>query len=300
MVQSKKNFNSNRIVIIAAVAATVILIAAGVIIKLNYDAKNVVAVVNGEVISKDDLYQKMFEKTGREALSDLIDKVLLFQEAEAQGVKITDAELDEEIDRLIEEEYGSMDNFYSVLYYYAMSEEQFREEWRVYMIARKLLASEIEPTDEEVFKYFDTHQEELAEPESVYVSHIVLKTQEHAEEVLNRLKDGADFADTASLESVDVASKVRGGDLGWFFRGQLDPTIEELLFSLELGQPSHVISTDLGYTIYMVSDRRDPRDVTLDEVYVQIREDIADSKFQNAYYELIDRLWLEADIDYSE
>jgi len=85
-------------------------------------------------------------------------------------------------------------------------------------------------------------------------SHILVKKQNEAHAVLERLKKGESFANLAKVLSVDKASGKRGGDLGSFGRGMMVRPFEEAAFKLEKGQLSEPIKTEFGYHIIKRTD----------------------------------------------
>lgn len=84
---------------------------------------------------------------------------------------------------------------------------------------------------------------------AVRASHILVKTQEEAADLLNQLIQGADFVELAKKHSIDRSSGDRGGDLGKFGRGDLLEAFETAIFKLSVGAMSGVVKTDLGYHI---------------------------------------------------
>ncbi|MFQ6126618.1 MAG: peptidylprolyl isomerase [Candidatus Heimdallarchaeota archaeon] len=85
---------------------------------------------------------------------------------------------------------------------------------------------------------------------SIRASHILVKTRDKAEEILEQLKMGADFAKLAREHS-ECPSKKRGGDLGKFNRGQMVKTFERAAFALKKGQISDIVHTQFGYHIIL-------------------------------------------------
>jgi len=84
---------------------------------------------------------------------------------------------------------------------------------------------------------------------AVRASHILLKTDVEAKQILTDLIAGADFETIAREKSVDLASGSNGGDLGKFTRGDLRPEFEDAVFRLKVGQISGVVQTNLGFHI---------------------------------------------------
>lgn len=100
-----------------------------------------------------------------------------------------------------------------------------------------------------------------AETEQVHVHAIMLNTEEEANNTLERLNNGEDFAALASELSQEEESKLYGGDLGWVPRGILDSNIDEVAFNLAIGNVSQPIVTSKGYFVIKVSDKAESMEI---------------------------------------
>jgi peptidyl-prolyl cis-trans isomerase D len=118
-------------------------------------------------------------------------------------------------------------------------------------------------------------------PERVKVRHILIKTQgkpkadvpklkAKADDILNQLHHGADFADLAKKNSEDPGSAEKGGELGWIVKGQTVPNFEKTAFSLKPGEMSGVIETEYGYHILQVEDKQAAHTQSFEEVKPQL------------------------------
>jgi foldase protein PrsA len=112
--------------------------------------------------------------------------------------------------------------------------------------------------------------------EQVHARHILVATQEQADSVLAQLQAGADFATLASQISVDPGSKDKGGDLGWFGRGVMDPPFETAAFALQPGQLSDVIHGANGFHIIQLLERDPARPIPADQVTSQRQKAFTD------------------------
>ena len=99
-------------------------------------------------------------------------------------------------------------------------------------------------TDEEIDNYFREHPD--MDPQRV---------RARAEDVLNRVRQGGDFAALAREFSSDASNKEQGGDLGWFGRGRMLPAFEQAAFALQPGQVSDIVETQFGFHIIKVDER---------------------------------------------
>ncbi len=94
-----------------------------------------------------------------------------------------------------------------------------------------------------------------AEAEQVHLHIIMVETEQKANETIDRLREGEDFATLARELSIDEASRQAGGDLGWFPRGILYAELEEVAFNLNIGNVSEPIPSYGGYYVIKVSEK---------------------------------------------
>ncbi|MFH1146478.1 MAG: peptidylprolyl isomerase [Pseudomonadota bacterium] len=156
----------------------------------------------------------------------------------------------------------------------------------------------IEITDKEISEYYDGHKSEFENPEMVKARHILIKVahdatpeqwQEAEKKALDtkkRLDGGEDFAAVAKSVSDDPGSKEKGGDLGFFPRGQMVPEFENAAFSLNIGVICEPVKSKFGYHIIRVEEKREPKTKLIEEVSAGIKNSLTETKQQ----EDIDRL----------
>src|SRR5436190_10044200 len=129
--------------------------------------------------------------------------------------------------------------------------------------------ADIVSKDDEVAEYYALHKDDkFTEPEQVRARHILVKTaadagpdakaaaRKKAEELLAKVKAGADFAALAKERSEDAGSAANGGDLGLFTRGRMTPAFEEAAFALQGGGLSDVVETPFGFHVIKVEEHR--------------------------------------------
>jgi peptidyl-prolyl cis-trans isomerase D len=169
-----------------------------------------------------------------------------------------------------------------------------------------LLQESLEIPDEEIRAYYDQRPDEFTQDEQVQARHILLRvgadrSAEEAESELTQVRQqvaaGADFAVLAGEISEDPGSKIRGGDLGFFGRGQMVPEFEQAAFSAQPGDLVGPIRSDFGYHLIQVLDRQEagllPFDDARERVRSQMLGDRSRTLAESKASELADRIRAE-------
>jgi peptidyl-prolyl cis-trans isomerase C len=156
------------------------------------------------------------------------------------------------------------------------------------MAVAKMISEEVEAKavvrPEQVTDFYEKNPDQFKEPERVRASHILIAFPENAddaakaaartkaEQVLQDVKGGKDFAALAKEHSQDPGSAVNGGDLGFFQQGQMVGAFNDAAFSLAPGATSDLVETNFGYHIIRVAEKQPGRTVPLDEVRPQVEQ----------------------------
>ncbi len=157
-------------------------------------------------------------------------------------------------------------------------------------------------TDKEVKEYYDKHKSEFMQPEQVRARHILVKVPANATkkqweeakkkalEIRAKLVKGESFAKLAQKYSDDPGSKARGGDLGYFRKGQMVPEFEKAAFALKKGEISQPVKTTFGYHIIKLEDKKPAKQRSFNEVKQEIRQKLLRKKQMELRNKIVDKL----------
>lgn len=167
------------------------------------------------------------------------------------------------------------------------------KEIRDRVMVQEMMESQMAETsvsDQEIAAYYNAHQSDYATPEKVKAQHILIHVKDFkddaevaqatkkTEDLLTKLKAGESFALLAQQFSDDTVSKVKGGDVGFFPKGEMVPPFEEFAFSAKVGDISNIIQTKYGLHIIKITDKTPAGVSPLENEKESIRIQLIDEK----------------------
>ncbi|MCM3666332.1 peptidylprolyl isomerase [Mesobacillus subterraneus] len=275
--------------------AVVVLLGLTLVLTLAFSKKDTTASINGEEISKEELYSKLTDLYGKDTLDSLVTNKMIEMEAKKEKVKVTGNEIDEELTKL-QESYGGEEAFTSALEQNNVSMGKIREDIEFYLLAEKLIEPDISITDEEMKTYFEENKDSFDEKEQVKASHILVEDEATAKKVKEEIDSGKDFAELAKKYSTDTSNAADGGDLGYFTKGEMAEEFEKAAFEMEINTVSNPVKTVFGYHIIKVTDKKAAKDATFEVHKDEIKEHLFDEKIQAEYPNWLEEKKSEYDI----
>jgi peptidyl-prolyl cis-trans isomerase C len=245
----------------------------------------VLAEVNGAVITTDDFnkelevlppYLKQMAATpdGRKVLLDsMVVRELVMQDAQKQGLDKSPevaAKMEDMKKRVIVEAY-----------------------------LKKKVEEQVKLSDADLQKFYDQNKDKFKAGEQVRASHILVKTEKEAQDVLAQLKGGAKFEDLAKKYSVDPAGQ-KGGDLGWFGKGNMIPEFEKAAFAMKEGETSGIVKTKFGFHIIKLTGKRPAGLLPFAEVKEQLKASLMPEKQQEVFKKVKEDLKKSAKLSVKE
>ncbi len=311
------------------IVLTLITLASPAYVGESQSAEQKVAVVNGTVINQPEFDNEMnrvlerLQRTGRfpndlersqikkQVLENLIARELLYQESQTKGIKVDQKEIEAQVTAL-KGRFPSEVEFKNALSTMNLTEADLRFQFERDLAIRKLLDDQIGDkvavSEKESKAYYDNNLESFKKPEQVRASHILIKVDPGAEEakkaeartkiesVQAKLKKGEDFGALAK-EYSEGPSGPKGGDLGFFGRGQMVKPFEETAFSMKPGQVSGMVETRFGYHLIMVAERTPESTLSYEEVKDRLEQYLKQQKVQEAIAAYVETLQGKAKIE---
>lgn len=226
-------------------------------------------------------------------LTEMIESRIVDQGANELGVELDDEAVAQRRAELIEE-VGGQDAFDDLVERSGLGEEEINRQIREITLrdrVQEALTGDVEVTDEEVEAFYSEHRGERYERLSA--RHVLTETEEEADEVIERIEAGEDFAEVAREVSIDTGSGAEGGDLGEFGRGQMVPEFEEAAFEAEVGELVGPVQSQFGFHVIEVTDRAVDE---LADVEEEIRTNLAAEREATAAAEWLDEQVAAAEI----
>ena len=178
-----------------------ILLVVGIGIGSVYATQNnIVAKVNGVAISETELQEFLFQQGGSEALDTLIQQSIINQESKKQSIQVSEADIDTEL-ATVKASFDSEDAFNQALETSGMTLDDLRKNILTNIQIIRLLDAKQPITEEEIQLYFETNKDSLGVAEEVKASHILVATEELANEVKAKIVAGEEFTGLAKQYS---------------------------------------------------------------------------------------------------
>lgn len=200
---------------------------------------SVLATVNGQPITQEELVQRVLSYYGKSSLEAMINRMLVNQEAKRLGVTVTDAEMDARTS-LIKNQLGGAEGYGHWLAQSGITEAQHREQVRATMLTEKIVAKTDPIKDSEL--------------EQAAVRIILLPSEADAKSVETVLKNGGDFIQLARERSLDQQTGGRGGLLPPVMQAEY-PDIWKAIADLKPGQTTGPVKLGDSYAILKLEAR---------------------------------------------
>jgi len=246
-----------------------------------------------------------------QVLENLIARELLYQDSQKRGIKISEEEVNKQLVSL-KGQFPNEAEFNNALNRMNLTEASIKEKLERDLALKKLIEDELAPkvtvSDSDIRAFYDNNPETFKQPERVKASHILIKVDPQADAsqkaeaqkkidlVQAKLLKGEDFGALAK-EYSEGPTGPKGGDLGYFTRGQMVKPFEEAAFAMKPGEVSGMVETRFGYHLIKVTDKTPEGTISYDDVKERLGEFLKQQKIQEEINVYVKKLEEKAKIE---
>lgn len=294
-------------------------------------SNNIIAIVEDRVITREEVmkeiepfvpqikaasrsefdFNKKVNDYINEIVQSMIDRELIVKDFKSKGMTIPESYMDTYFDDYIKREFnGDRAEFIKFIQSQGKTIKQFRADQEKEVILgymqnqKRQSAAEISP--QKIKDYYEANKAKWYSPSTANISMITLKkgmyasmddNRKVAAEIMEKLKQGEKFSDLARKYSKDDSS-AKGGEWGWYKKGELNPVFDSKVFALEPGQTTDPIESGEMIIILKVEEKKPEGVRSIDDVREQIEWDIIEQNGKISYQKWLESLRKKAYIKY--
>ncbi len=238
--------------------------------------------------------QELIKNLKESTYENLVLQKLIYQDAKKQGVKVDNEETDKTLDKFKQSQnQAGADGYKVFLEQNKITEKDLRLEIEMSQLYQKLMdkvSGNTRMSEADVKKYYDDNQDKFRQPGGMQIYHILVDSEQKAGEVMDKLKQGGDFAALAKEYSIDPGSKDNGGDVGLVNETtNFVPEFKTVALALPAGQLNpQPVKSQFGYHIIKAGEKKAATLLPYEQIKIrlkqQLEEDQKDKSF-NTYLE---------------
>ena len=300
----------HKVVLVSFALGATVVFAANVWSKPAKKAGEVAALVNGQPIIAAAVQGEIkgilgrFQEQGRKpseaemasiretVLEKMVKLELLSQESKKAGIAVSSADIENEL-KGYKKGFPDDKAFAKALGAAGITEAELRKQISKNLAIQKFIDTKFkgkaQVTEQEAKDFYNNNQDKFKQPEMAHARHILItakETEPKADkdrkraklvQIQKQLKGGADFAELAK-QSSDCPSKERGGDLGFFPRGQMVKPFDQAVFKMMPGEVSDIVETEFGYHLIRLEEKKPAKTVSFDEAKAKINAYLTQEK----------------------
>jgi foldase protein PrsA len=232
-----------------------------------------------------------YESLRDQVLSFLIAAQWVQKEANDQGVKISDSEINKRLEETKKQSFPKEADFQKFLKDSGMNLQDVKFRVRVEQLQQKLVEKitkgKDQVNDQQIKAYYEKNKERFAQPERRDLRVVLTRDEAKAQEAKKAIEGGSSFKDVAGKFSIDETSKAQGGALLGVTKGQQDRALDEAVFKAERGQLQGPVKTQFGFYVFQVQKVTKASQQELKEVRDQIKQALQSENQQKALDQFI-------------
>jgi len=220
--------------------------------------------------------QQEYNQLRDQVLEFLIRGNWIEQETKKQNLKVSDKDVQKQIDAAVKQAFQNSGDFQKFLQRSGLTQADVFYQQRNQLLQQKLTEKVTKAqgtvTDAQIQQYYDKNKAKFSTPERRDLRIVLTKTQAKAEQARKALDSGQSWADVTKKYSIDQASKAQGGKLAGVAKGQQEKALDDAIFKADKGKLVGPVKTQFGYYILEVSKIAEAKQQSLEQSKASIKQ----------------------------
>ena len=220
--------------------------------------------------------QQEYNQLRDQVLEFLIRGNWIEQETKKQNLKVSDKDVQKQIDAAVKQAFQNSGDFQKFLQRSGLTQADVFYQQRNQLLQQKLTEKVTKAqgtvTDAQIQQYYDKNKAKFSTPERRDLRIVLTKTQAKAEQARKALDSGQSWADVTKKYSIDQASKAQGGKLAGVAKGQQEKALDDAIFKADKGKLVGPVKTQFGYYILEVSKIAAAKQQSLEQSKASIKQ----------------------------
>ncbi|HUB36211.1 MAG TPA: peptidyl-prolyl cis-trans isomerase [Solirubrobacteraceae bacterium] len=229
--------------------------------------------------------EQQYKSLKQEVLGFLISSSWVLGEAESLGVKVSDAEVKKQFEKIKTEQFPKAEEFKKFLESSGQTVSDLLLRVKLNLLSTKIqqkVSKKGAVTEAQIEKYYNEHKSQFGTPEKRDLLVVLTKTEAEAQQAKKEIESGKSFAEVAKSKSIDPTSKSNGGEVKGVVKGQEAKALDEAAFSAKQGVLGGPVKTPFGYYIYEVKSISPGNSQSLAQAKSTIKQQLSTTSSQQA------------------
>jgi foldase protein PrsA len=249
----------------------------------NDQTSETIATIGETSITRDQWMAELESRFGKDTLKELINNRVVEELADKYKITVSDEVIEREL-----AVYKSM--------YNSLDEGTWRDQIRYSILLEEILTRDVSIPEKELKAFYDANKDLYNIDESYHLSHIIVKTENEADLIVEELNGGSSFEALALEKSLDEFTANSGGDIGFVSSDNefISSEYLEIAPKLSEGEWSKPFKVETGYAVILLHERLEGKSYSYEDVKGQIRRQIALEQMDGSV--TVEPLWEELNV----
>jgi foldase protein PrsA len=231
--------------------------------------------------------EQQYKALQQQVLGFLISADWVIGQAEEQGVKVSDKEVEAQFNKLKKQQFPKEAEFQKFLASTGQTDSDLLLRVKLSMLSTKIQEKVTKDAkkavnEATVAKYYNEHKSLYGQPEKRNLRLILTKTEAAAKQAKSEIQSGKSFASVAKSKSIDPTSKNNGGETPGVVKGEEQKALSEAVFAASKGVLGGPVKTPFGYYVYEVRSTTPAAQQSLAQVKESVKQQLAATQQQTA------------------